>query len=861
MRKLLLLIPAFACFQLSAQLTPNGNSGQSTTAYTNGAPNDPIYIWCDDVLSTTQGSLTATTTNGTGPYTFNWFYHNQSTASWAPLTTQTGTSSTINSLASDGYRVEIRDASNVIVDCFVAWVWNLNTEVVPSASRFACNNANLQSTVNTTGSFSYYNTPPSESLINPTTSISVCFSATHTYVSDLAFYLIGPPSCGSPVVPLSPNPGAIGQGSICNSGNDVNGLCFTTSPAGNLNVCTASAPLTGTYSSYGPSSTPINWSSLIGCNAASGGWRVQIFDCIGADVGYLTNANLTFSNLTSVCGSPTTISYSSGSINSYIADNSCSQATASIFQVPPSPDLTTPITINATTTLLWTGGASIANPTNGSTTASGLPVGTTTFDLTATTTYGSTTCSTSEQTSVTYALPVVSAGPDQQICEGLSVTLSGSGASTYSWDNGVSNGVPFTPSSTQTYTVTGTDASGCQGTDQVTVTLNPLSTVSAGQHQEICPGESVTLTGSGASTYTWDNGVSNGVPFAPSSTQTYTVTGTDANGCEGTDEVIVTVNPLPPVNAGPDQAVCMNSSVTLSGSGASTYSWSAGVSNGVPFTPQATQTYTVTGTDANGCVNTDQVTVTVNPLPPVGAGSDITLCAGDSVLLSGTGASSYTWSGGIADNGPFVAVSTAIYVVTGTDANGCVSQDSVTVTVLPVPDAVIIVNSPLFGYPGHVVDIVNGSSYATGFDWDFGNGSVQTSSGSNDSYHPVYNSVGTYVITLVADNGYCSSSDSKTVVITLPPLIVYEIPNVFTPNGDGANELFNIRTDNAARLDIVIANRWGARVAEFDGLVKSWDGKTTGGDDATEGVYFYTYEITGIDGNTLTGQGYVELFR
>ena len=257
---------------VNAQLVPNGNSGSSTTAYTNGAPNDPVYIWCSDVLSTTQGSLTATPPSGVGPFTFDWYYHNQSNASWTSYTTQVGATSTINSLVSDGYRVEIRDAGNAIVACYIAWVWNLNTEVTASNSRTGCNQANLSSTVNTTGSFSYYNPPPAESLITPSTQIQVCFNATHTWVSDLAFYLVGPPSCGSPTILLSPNPGAIGQGTVCNSGDNVSNLCFTTSPAGNLDVCSpAPATLSGTYSTYGPSSTPINWTPLYGCNAASGG--------------------------------------------------------------------------------------------------------------------------------------------------------------------------------------------------------------------------------------------------------------------------------------------------------------------------------------------------------------------------------------------------------------------------------------------------------------------------------------------------------------------------------------------------------------------------------------------------------------
>ncbi|MEY8861382.1 hypothetical protein, partial [Tenacibaculum singaporense] len=108
----------------------------------------------------------------------------------------------------------------------------------------------------------------------------------------------------------------------------------------------------------------------------------------------------------------------------------------------------------------------------------------------------------------------------------------------------------FVPTATTTYTVTGTDANGCENTAQVTITVNPLPTVTANASATtVCAGESVTLTGGGADSYVWDNGVSDGVSFVPTATTTYTVTGTDANGCENTAQVTITVNPLPTVTA------------------------------------------------------------------------------------------------------------------------------------------------------------------------------------------------------------------------------------------------------------------------------------------------------------------------
>jgi|688.fasta_scaffold50780_2 hypothetical protein len=311
------------------------------------------------------------------------------------------------------------------------------------------------------------------------------------------------------------------------------------------------------------------------------------------------------------------------------------------------------------------------------------PTTTQTYTVTGTDVNG---CTDTAQVTVTVnALPSVGAGQNQTVCAGTSVTLSGSGASSYVWDNGVNDGVSFTPGSTQNYTVTGTDANGCTDTAQVTVTVNALPTVSAGQNQTVCAGTAVTLSGSGANTYTWNNGVSNGVAFTPAATQTYTVTGTNANGCSNNAQVTVTVNALPTVSAGQNQTVCAGTAVTLNGSGANSYTWNNGVSNGVSFTPAVTQNYAVTGTDANGCSNTAQVTVTVNALPIVGAGQNQTVCAGTAVTLNGSGANSYTWNNGVSNGVSFTPAASQNYTVTGTDANGCANTAQVTVTVNALP--------------------------------------------------------------------------------------------------------------------------------------------------------------------------------
>ncbi|MCD6013653.1 MAG: type sorting protein, partial [Flavipsychrobacter sp.] len=236
----------------------------------------------------------------------------------------------------------------------------------------------------------------------------------------------------------------------------------------------------------------------------------------------------------------------------------------------------------------------------------------------------------------------------------------------------------------------------------VTVSINPLPSVSAGGAAAICNGSSTGLTASGAVDYAWAPAASlsastgSSVTASPSSTITYTVTGTDANGCVNTSTVTVTVNALPTVSGGSDVAICNGASTGLTASGASTYTWdpaaglSATTGASVTATPTVTTTYTVTGTDANGCVNSATVIVTVNPIPTVSGGSNTAVCNGFSTLLTASGATTYTWTpstGLSATTGTSVTASPTVavtYTVTG-NALGCTNTATVTVSVNSIP--------------------------------------------------------------------------------------------------------------------------------------------------------------------------------
>ncbi len=147
------------------------------------------------------------------------------------------------------------------------------------------------------------------------------------------------------------------------------------------------------------------------------------------------------------------------------------------------------------------------------------------------------------------ALPTVSAGSDVSVCAGDSAILNGSGAVSYTWDNGITDGVHFIPVTANTYTVTGTDGNGCENTDQVDVTLNSLPTVGCRSRPNRMRRRPSNRIRCRSKFIHWDNGVSDGVAFNANTTTTYTVTGADVNGCENTDDMVVTVTPSPTVVA------------------------------------------------------------------------------------------------------------------------------------------------------------------------------------------------------------------------------------------------------------------------------------------------------------------------
>lgn len=328
------------------------------------------------------------------------------------------------------------------------------------------------------------------------------------------------------------------------------------------------------------------------------------------------------------------------------------------------------------------------------------------------------------QTITVNALPVVTAPAQTDVCAGGFITLSGAGASSYVWTGGVNDGVAFAPSTSTTYVVTGTDANGCSSSASASVTVNALPVVSISGTNAVCLGGAVTLTASGADSFLWQ-GVTNNSEFTDSPTvnTTYTVVGTNAvTNCTNSASQAVTVNALPTVTVN-SAAVCQGVTFTMVPGGAQSYVFSNGSAT---VNASANSSYTVTGTDANGCVASAVSELTVNPLPVVSVNSG-SVCSGSVFTLNPTGALTYSYS--TAGNSNTVApTANASYTVTGTDGNGCVSVDAIAnVTVAALP--VVTVNSGTICAGGVFTINPTGASSFT-----FVTGASTVSPSSNTSY-------------------------------------------------------------------------------------------------------------------------------
>lgn len=390
------------------------------------------------------------------------------------------------------------------------------------------------------------------------------------------------------------------------------------------------------------------------------------------------------------------IAISSGYYNVTVSDGICSSTDSTFLDIIPLPnvDVTdttyacpgSSVTLNVTgaSTYIWEDGSTGSSYTF-------TPVSDTIINVTG---YELGCSNTDSSIVLLYANPQVDVGLDQEICEGDSVLLTATGNSTYLWSTGeTSSNIWVSPTITTEYYITVTLGS-CEAFDTVEVIVHSNPVIPIMPDQNICAGDSATLTNGGGGNYLWNIGdTTASVTVGPLSTTEYSITVSNTFGCTSSDTATINVFPIPVADAGLDQNICLGQSATLCASGGSIYLWNTGdTSPCIIVSPSNTLSYSVTVNNGT-CSSSDTVTVNILQNPIADAGLSQTIIQGDTTTLTGVGTGFgpyiYTWAPDSSLSNPNDSSTlsypdlTTLYTLYIEDANGCTSWDTTSIIVYP----------------------------------------------------------------------------------------------------------------------------------------------------------------------------------
>jgi hypothetical protein len=379
----------------------------------------------------------------------------------------------------------------------------------------------------------------------------------------------------------------------------------------------------------------------------------------------------------------------------------------------------------------------------------------------------------------------ITASPSTLICQGATATLSASGASSYTWSGGVSNGASFSPTTTTSYTVTagivGCPSATTTAVKTISVTSTPLTLAASTPSAVICASKQNSLMVSGANNFVWQPGGLPGstVVVTPTVSTTYTVTGTNTvGGCPGTTTLALTVNPNPIIQISVSPSViCEGMPASLALSGGTSYTWqTSGLSgSNVTVNPLLSTSYQVLGANQFGCTSLATQVLLVSPNPVISlTTSDYSVCQGNGVTITASGANNYVWSLSGATSGTItdIPMTTTTYSVVGSSnytlggsSGSCSGSNSITVAVL-IPS--VTITSPTAICSGNEATLtVNG---ADSYTWN-----------TSSIFQNIYvtpNTTSTYsVATLTNFNGInCPGMASVALVVNPSPSVTVSAP-------------------------------------------------------------------------------------
>ncbi len=443
----------------------------------------------------------------------------------------------------------------------------------------------------------------------------------------------------------------------------------------------------------------------------------------------------------------------------------------------------------------------------------------------------------------------VSAGNDTTVCSAtglqLHVSTNAPGVQ-YNWQpasklTGANTASPVITSNTsQQYVVQVADTAGCAtASDTVNVNVMVINSV-VSPDTTICVGDTIQLQATGGDTYLWSpavglSSVTDSVPRAfPLVTTTYQVA-VNAFGCTAGDSVTIAVLAPPLVELGNDTSFCAGESVIFyAGANYDSYLWQDN-STADSYTANAAGVYWVQVGNQCGTVRDTVTVLQLYPVPLVNLGNGGQLCDNPLPMLdAGNTGSTFLWSTGETSQA-ITATQSADYFVTVTSSDSCIGYGNVSIQLLSAPavylgaDTALCIGEEL---------ILKAGNLQAAFEWQ---------DGSTESYYPVREE-GLYW--LHAFNSCGTSSDSIRVLFDNCDCKVF-MPNVFTPNGDGNNDIYKPEANCDLRfIELRIFNRWGEMVFETNSLTAGWDG-TYKGKPLPPAVYTYLFSYAGRDGNRV----------
>ncbi|MBL7907229.1 MAG: choice-of-anchor L domain-containing protein [Bacteroidia bacterium] len=668
------------------------------------------------------------------------------------------TTQTINVTAGGNYAVTVANAAGCTAT--TNKVITVNALPVPSVTGTLSFCAGKNTTLTVPGSYTTYQWSNGATTSNITVSTASTFTVTVTDANGCT----GSKSATT-TINTNPVPSIIGNSSICqgqsstiNAGSYAGYSWSTGATAATINVNTAGNYSVTVTDANGCTGTA-SFNLTVNANPTPTITGVTSF-CAGENS--TLNAGGGYTNYLWSGGATTqTINVTAGGNYAVTVTNAsgCTATTNKVITVNalPVPSVTGTLAFcsGKNTTLTVPGSYASYQWSNGATT-SNITVNTaSTFTVTVTDANG---CTGSKSATTTINTnPVPSITGNSSICQGQSSTINAGSYAGYSWSTGAATAT-INVNTAGNYSVTVTDANGCTGTASFNLAVNAIPTPTITGVTSFCAGGNSTLNaGGGYTNYLWNGGATTQT-INVTAGGNYAVTVTNAAGCTATTNKVITVNALPvPAISGP-AGICPGASANLFAGSYASYLWSNG--NTTPsITTNVSGNYTVTVTDANGCVGSSNYNLLAfqNPIPVISGTAAI--CQNQNSVLDAGSFASWQWSTGAVSQTISVTQS-GTYSVTVTNTDGCVASTSFNVVVNPLPVPIISGTSAFCS--GNSSVLTTGGGSFTSYQWN-------TSATSNAI---TVTAQGNYVVTVTDANGCTASTNQAVTVWNLPTPVI-----------------------------------------------------------------------------------------